>query len=244
MEHTQKITTVLFDLDGTLLPMELELFMKDYFQRLSQKMNLCGYDGNAVLDNIGKGIHAIHTNKSSRLNEEIFWESLSTAYKKEEASKLKDIFEEFYRVEFQAMQNVCGFTPDAKKAVHFCREHGLDTILATTPLFPAIATCSRVRWAGLDPSDFSYITTYENSSRCKPSPEYYQEILTKRHLKPEECLMVGNDVSEDMPAATLGIQVFLLTDCLINTKNADISSYPQGDYSSLLQFIRRFLSHE
>ena len=79
MEHTQKITTVLFDLDGTLLPMELELFMKDYFQRLSQKMNLCGYDGNAVLDNIGKGIHAIHTNKSSRLNEEIFWESLSTA---------------------------------------------------------------------------------------------------------------------------------------------------------------------
>lgn len=82
MEHTQKITTVLFDLDGTLLPMELELFMKDYFQRLSQKMNLCGYDGNAVLDNIGKGIHAIHTNKSSRLNEEIFWESLSTAYKK------------------------------------------------------------------------------------------------------------------------------------------------------------------
>ena len=40
MEHTQKITTVLFDLDGTLLPMELELFMKDYFQRLSQKMNL------------------------------------------------------------------------------------------------------------------------------------------------------------------------------------------------------------
>ena len=106
MEHTQKITTVLFDLDGTLLPMELELFMKDYFQRLSQKMNLCGYDGNAVLDNIGKGIHAIHTNKSSRLNEEIFWESLSTAYKKEEASKLKDIFEEFYRVEFQAVQNV------------------------------------------------------------------------------------------------------------------------------------------
>ena len=153
-------------------------------------------------------------------------------------------FRRFYRVEFQAVQNVCGFTPDAKKAVHFCHEHGLDTILATTPLFPAIATCSRVRWAGLDPSDFSYITTYENSSRCKPSPEYYQEILTKRHLKPEECLMVGNDVSEDMPAATLGIQVFLLTELPDQYKKCRYQQLSPGDYSSLLQFIRRFLSHE
>ena len=56
--------------------------------------------------------------------------------------------------------------------------------------------------------------------------------------------MVGNDVTEDLCVRDLGMEAFLLTDCLINTKNADISSYPQGDYSSLLQFIRRFLSHE
>ena len=36
---------------------------------------------------------------------------------------------------------------------------------------------------------------------------------------PEECLMVGNDVEEDLVAGTIGVQTVLVTDCLINTKS-------------------------
>lgn len=237
MEHIHRITTVLFDLDGTLLPMDQDLFVKDYFQRLSEKMTPLGYNPQLLLNHVWHGIEAMIKNQDDRLNEEIFWEYFEKAYRKD-ATALKDIFEEFYQVEFQNVQSVCGFTPKAKETVLFCRENGLNTILATNPLFPSIATCSRVCWAGLQPSDFSYITTYENSSRCKPNPEYYLEILSRHHLKPEECLMIGNDVAEDMIASTLGINVFLLTDCLINTKKANISEYPQGNYDSLLQFIK------
>jgi hypothetical protein len=49
--------------------------------------------------------------------------------------------------------------------------------------------------------------------------------------------MVGNDVREDMIAQSLGMQVFLLTDCLINRDNQDISAYPHGNFDDLKAFI-------
>ena len=115
---------------------------------------------------------------------------------------------------------------------------GYQVILATNPLFPAIATQSRIRWAGLEPEDFERITTYENARFCKPNPDYYREILGKLNLNPSDCLMVGNDVDEDMIAETLGMKVFLLTDCLINRNQADISRYPSGGFPELLQYVR------
>jgi len=57
-------------------------------------------------------------------------------------------------------------------------------------------------------------------------------------VAPEECLMVGNDVNEDMVAEKLGMQVFLLTDCLINKSGADVSRYPHGSFPELMAFIR------
>ena len=53
-----------------------------------------------------------------------------------------------------------------------------------------------------------------------------------------QCLMVGNDVGEDMVARSLGMQVFLLTDCLINKAGEDIEKYPHGSFPELLHYIR------
>ena len=49
--------------------------------------------------------------------------------------------------------------------------------------------------------------------------------------------MVGNDAKEDMIAETLGMKVFLLTDCLINKENKDLSHYPQGSFDELIKYI-------
>ena len=49
--------------------------------------------------------------------------------------------------------------------------------------------------------------------------------------------MVGNDVGEDMIAEKLGMRVFLLTDCMINKANADISIYPHGNFDDLKNFL-------
>ena len=49
--------------------------------------------------------------------------------------------------------------------------------------------------------------------------------------------MVGNDVSDDMPASSIGMKVFLLTDCLINAEGADISAYPNGGFDEMMEYI-------
>ena len=49
--------------------------------------------------------------------------------------------------------------------------------------------------------------------------------------------MVGNDVEEDMVAGTVGMKVFLLTDCIINKQGKDIASFPHGGFDELLQYI-------
>ena len=118
-------------------------------------------------------------------------------------------------------------------------DKGYRLVLATNPIFPAIATESRIRWAGLEPKDFEFYTTYENSGYCKPNPDYYREILNRLQVSPGECLMVGNDVTEDMVAETLGMKVFLLTDCLINKEEKDISVYPNGSFEQLLAFVEQ-----
>ena len=51
--------------------------------------------------------------------------------------------------------------------------------------------------------------------------------------------MVGNDTSEDMVAKTLGMKVFLLTDCLINKSNEDISKYKNGSFKDLIEYIKK-----
>ena len=94
-----------------------------------------------------------------------------------------------------------------------------------------------LRQAGLVPEDFEIYTTYEASTFCKPNPAYYLEVARTLGVKPEECLMVGNDATEDMAAREVGMDVFLLTDCLINAKNRDLNAYPRGDFAALNAYI-------
>ena len=232
-----KITTVLFDLDGTLLPMDQDLFVKAYFKGLAARLTLHGYEPHALIDSIWKGTAAMVANDGSRTNEEAFWNYFASVFG-EDARKDEPKFREFYETEFQNVQKVCGYTPAAREVIDQVHQMGYQAVLATNPIFPAIATKSRMRWAGLAPSDFEFYTTYENSTCCKPNPAYYTEILTKLGLRPEECVMVGNDAIEDTAAMKAGIsQVFLLTDCLINKDGRDISAYPQGSFAELKAFL-------
>lgn len=230
------IKTVLFDLDGTLLPMDQDQFVAGYFGLLVKKAAPFGYDAKQLTNAIWTGTAAMIKNTGGQRNESIFWQTFAEIYG-EDALADRALFDEFYATEFQSAKAFCGFNPKAAETVLTLKRSGWRVVLATNPIFPATATESRIRWTGLEPSDFEFYTTYENSSYCKPNPDYYKEILEKLGQPPEECLMVGNDVAEDMVAQTLGMQVFLLTDCLINHGNADISAYPHGDFDQLMRFL-------
>lgn len=233
-----KLSCVLFDLDGTLLPMDQEEFTKAYFHLLAKKLAPRGYAPKELVDAIWAGTAAMVKNDGQCSNEEAFWRRFAQIYGPQVLED-KPIFEDFYAHEFQQAQAVCGFTPKAAETVAQIKALGCRVALATNPIFPSVATESRIRWAGLEPEDFALYTTYENTGHCKPNPAYYSEIASRLAVEPENCLMVGNDAQEDTAAALAGMKVFLLTDCLINKDGGDISAYPQGSFEQLLDYVKK-----
>lgn len=231
------IKAVLFDLDGTLLPMDYDGFLKMYFGNLAKRMAKYGYDPDELVKNIWTGTKAMVMNDGSCMNETKFWDVIVEIYGVDVLQD-KVLFDDFYREDFIKAKEACGFDPLAKETVELVKELGMKTALATNPIFPMIATRQRIAWAGLEKEDFELCTTYENIGVSKPNPAYYAEIAKRLNVAPEECLMVGNDVAEDMVAEQCGMRVFLLTDCLLNKNNEDISKYPQGDFKELQEFLK------
>ena len=234
------LTTVLFDLDGTLLPMDNDAFTKAYFKLLAAKLAPHGYEPKQLVDAIWTGTAAMVRNDGSRSNESAFWEKFSEIYGEKALADMA-LFEEFYAGDFQKARDICGFNPNAARSVNAMKQAGLRVALATNPIFPSIATESRIRWAGLEPEDFELYTTYENIGFCKPNPQYYLEIAKRLGVSPEQCLMVGNDVTEDMAAGETGMKVVLLTDFLINRERKNISVYPRGSFEQLMDYIGEIL---
>ena len=84
-------------------------------------------------------------------------------------------------------------------------------------------------------SEFFDITIYYSNSNIYPDTEYFRRFH-------EDCLMVGNDVDEDMCSLEIGMDVFLLNECLINSKKKDISQYkdePEGGKRCYLCYSKR-----
>lgn len=169
-----KLTTILFDLDGTLLPMDQDQFIKGYFGELIRKFAPLGYEPAKMQTALMEGIGAMMNNDGSRTNEGAFWVEFEKMFPQASADRAH--FDAFYRSEFQRVQHCCGFDEQAAALVREIKGKGLRVVLATNPLFPAAATQSRIRWAGLDPDDFEWVTTYENESFSKPNLKYYEQI--------------------------------------------------------------------
>ena len=230
------IKVILFDLDGTLLPMDQDVFVKTYFGLLAKKLAGHGYQSEELIQAIWAGVSAMVKNDGSCNNEGAFWNKFAQIYGEKVREDIP-LFDGFYRNEFNGAKAVCGCNSQAAEVIAGLKEKGFRLVLATNPLFPKIATWNRIHWAGLEPEDFEFYTTYETSNYCKPNLKYYEEILERLAVKPQECLMVGNDVTEDMIVTELGMKVFLLTDCLINKENKDISVYPNGGFGELMEYI-------
>ncbi len=231
------IKNILFDMDGTLLPMDQDEFTDTYMNILAGTFYSLGYEPKKLCKTVWDSFVVMLRNNSDKTNEQVFFEEFKKVYG-DETEKLHPLFDSFYCNEFQAVKKVCGKDENAIRAVQIFKKAGFNLIVATLPAFPREAIYSRIRWAGLSPDDFSYITTYENSRRSKPSPLYYTEITEKLSLDPRECLMVGNNVDEDMIAESIGMKCFLVPSCLINEKNKDISVYPKGDFNDLIEYVK------
>ena len=232
------IKHILFDLDGTLLPMVQDEFVKFYMPLLAKSYMNAGVslDPKKFIGAVWAGYEAMVKNDGSRTNREAFWSYIEPELpiSTEESEK---IALDFYADEFN--QAICATKPNpvSNQIVKRAKERGFETYLATNPVFPRCATMNRIRWAGLDAEDFKVITTYETCTYCKPNPEYFRGILEEFSLEPSECLMVGNDVAEDLSIRSLGVKTYLVTDTMENKKNLPIDAEYMGTLDELLKFI-------
>ena len=236
------LKAVLFDLDGTLLPMDQDVFVKTYFSLLAKRLAPYGYDPEKLIQIIWKAISAEMSNDGSKTNQEVFWDVFTSAFG-EKSREQEPVFDDFYRTEFNTVASVCDPSPKANEIVKMLKKAGCMVILATNPIFPRVATDNRIRWAGMDRDDFDEISTFENYGLCKPNPEYFRFLLKKFDLKAEECIMVGNDVDEDMIASELGMKVFLMDYFIINRKNKDLRQFPVGGFDELKVFLEKELKN-
>ena len=177
-------------------------------------------------------------NDGTMTNRERFWTTFSELMG-EDMTAREEHFTDFYKNQFGETKSSTSCEPLSAKAVRLLREKGYTVILATNPLFPSVATHRRIRWAGLEPEDFSLVTTYEEELYCKPNLRYYESILERFEKKPDQCMMVGNDVDEDMCAVSLGLKGYLLTDCLLNRHERPLTGFLAGSFSEFYSYVEQ-----
>jgi len=233
------VDTILFDLDGTLVRFTQDDFIQLYFTELSKVFVKLGLDAEKAVKGVWAGTKAMVLNDGGELNTKRFWDAFSV-YMDIDGDLLQaaeDACDSFYINEFDSVKSIVKHHDIPAKLARTMADRGYKVILATNPLFPPCAVDTRLGWIGMTKDDFEHITHYENSSYCKPNPDYYKEVFEKIGKSPQQCLMVGNNPAEDMCAAKLGADVFLVTDYMENDSDIDIDAFRNGSIEDLEKYL-------
>ncbi|MGC5327456.1 HAD family hydrolase [Brevibacillus sp. SYSU BS000544] len=231
-----KPTTILFDLDGTLLGMRTEEFVHSYMGEIGKFLG-GREDTKLILKSILDATKAmIMSQDSHKTNEQVFEEHFLqlTGLPKEE---IWPIFDRFYEEVFPSLSKLTYPSPLAKKVVDAVKEQGYKVAVATNPVFPKSAIMNRLAWIEMDASEFELVTVYEESHHTKPNLAYFQEICEKLGVSPSECIMIGNHMQEDMVASKLGMKTYLVTDYMENRGEPVYPVDQEGSLEELYQQI-------
>lgn len=233
----RKYDAILFDLDGTLLPMELEAFTRAYFGALAHELADFRIPREALFAAIWGGTKAMMKNDGRRLNADVFWDAF-TAATGVERTAIEPRCDQFYQAGFHAARAATAPNPLAAQAVAVAHEKAAHVVLATNPLFPMAGQATRLSWLGLSPADFDLVTCYATDGFCKPNPAYFLDVCRRIGVDPGACLMIGNDEAEDMACArAAGLDAYLVTDCRIPCPS-DPWNGPCGSFSDMLAMLK------
>lgn len=228
--------TILFDLDGTLLPIDGQAFEKIYFGNLSKHF-LDVYEPKMLIQLIWGATKIMVKDTSDRTNEVVFMESLEKLVGSD-ITWMQERFARFYETNFDQLRTAVTPNENVLEAVRILKEKGYQCVIVTNPMFPKIAIEKRIAWTGLNRDDFSYVTSFEKNTACKPQLKLYEEVLSELGLQVEDCLMVGNDIEEDMIVAQMGMDHYLITDHVMQEDVIPDFVKRSGDYVDFLNFVK------
>ncbi len=225
---------ILFDLDGTLINVDLKRFVPEYLKLLASTVSHLVRQSKFI-SKLLIASEAVNNNDGRQTNEEVFEKTFfpSIGYTREEINPYLD---KFYEEDFSKLRQYTRQKPAARRVMEHVFKKGYIVVIATTPLLPETAMRQRLQWAGV--GDFSYrlITNIENSYSNKPNLSYYKSILENIEVPAEKCLMVG-DESKDMVAANLGIKTYL-----IQSDNTEMTpDIPEPNYRGTLAELEQLL---
>jgi FMN phosphatase YigB (HAD superfamily) len=173
---------VLFDLDGTLLDLDLAAFLRRYFAAVGEAASP-SFPGVDLLPAILAATEVMQTEHAGRTNREVFFD----AFRSRTGIDLNEswsVFGDFYRDVFPTLGDGCGPAPGARHAINTARRLGLKVAVATQPIFPLAAIEHRLEWAGLADVPFDAVTTYEVMEACKPHAAYFEQTASMLGLAP------------------------------------------------------------
>ncbi len=233
------LKAVFWDLDGTLLRMDIHEFLGRYLPEISRA--LPGQDpasvGKAIMD---ATLDVVMSPNDPRANMDKFKEAFirRVPVTGDEAFSR---FNAFYDREFYSLGTPYAPDPDAIMALSFARDKGLVQALTTNPIFPMRALLHRMAWAGIDASLFAHITSYENSNACKPHAKCFLDVAALLEVEPGNVLVVGNDIREDMePAHRAGMRTFLVEGYVIDNGSPSAVD-ARGGFTTLVKVMESLL---
>ncbi len=228
---------VLFDLDGTLLQVEMRDFIPRYIAGFH---GFCDdlVDHDALRRAMRAGIHLLlETEDGSRTNEARLFAFLAARLQLDERL-LRERFGRYLAEGLESLADTVESIPEAENLLNHCQQAGVPMVLATNPVFPQALIEARCRWAGIDLDAFTMFTSFENSRYCKPQAGYFNEIAAGLKVEPGDCLMVGNDTSHDLSACEVGMTTWLVDPFMLEREGPTWNPHHRGDHGELLDFLQ------
>lgn len=232
----KNIRTILFDLDGTLLQVEMQEYIPNYVASLVDRLkNHSGAEQTSAA--IFSAISAlIRRDSGETSNETFFFQHIADLLDLDRLT-VADSFGDFFTGDLSHLDPLMQPLALAGELVEQSLRQGLEVVIATNPVFPRAVVEARLARAGLAQFDFRLVTCFENCRRCKPNPDYFADLLDTLDLNPNDCLMVGNDTEHDLAARKIGIPTFLVDTWLIDRCRGQFETDLRGDHSALLDYI-------
>jgi len=232
------VQAVLFDLDGTLLDLDLSAFLARYFAALETAaaplLNGTGIGGPAFMGMLRSAVGTMMEPHPGRTNREVFNERLRDL-SGVDLDHDWTVFETFYSDVFPALRDTARPAQGARDAVETALGLGLRVAIATNPIFPESAIRHRLSWAGLGDLELSVVTAYEYMRACKPHGEYFLQTADLLGVAPCDCMMVGDDRALDLPAADVGMRTFYVG------KDPDATADMMGTLAELTRLLPRLV---
>lgn len=232
------IKAVLLDLDNTLLHNPDAHWVTAFRLQWDQHF-AANYGVEKASRALRKALGCLNREPATyRTNADTIFEALASELPLTQA-ELSAAISSFYASRYRLLKEETRPIAYAADLAQALFDQDLLVAIATNPFFPEGATLERIGWAGLTDyiSEFAFITHSENMHFAKPSPAYFAETIARVGVEPDEALLIGDSLINDIePAKAIGIHTW-------QVNNAD-GLAPLVDHISEPNWRQRYLSRQ